>query len=254
MRVTNLTLTEQTLLRIAAALEKLAAASLPQAPDHRFPIGDYGDFDWGKIGATVIRGDRTGPGVVEWNGYTFVRRVAESAKYGKAIIFSRNAGMDEDGAQYHVLVKFTDSLTVNELPDSISRVAGTPRPARGRVNGATATVAAAAPADPSYPAHQETDWEQEAYHAADPLLFDTAVARLLPTFFDSSQKVATTRTFLFTDEYDITLAPAMLKAIKAYTDKRTELDAKRYTKMDSHNNAKAVGVATYADERRKALA
>lgn len=180
------------LKRIADALEKMAAAAQPLSPDHRFPISEYRNFDWGSLGARVIKADPTGPGVVEWNGYTFVRRLAESAKMGKAIIFSRNAGMGEDGAEYHTLVKFSDSLKIEELPDHIVRVAGKPTPPPPPQAPTTVTPPPTTPPLSSTPPVPTTTpppqsgqggqehWLKEAVAAANGFLLVTAMQKLLP--------------------------------------------------------------------------
>lgn len=244
--MSTLNLTEQTLLRIAAALEKLASASQPLSPDHRFPIGDFANFDWASIGARVIKSDRTGAGVVEWNGYTFVRRVSESNKMGKAILFSRNDGMDENGAKYHTLVRFTDSLTLDELPDSIVRVAGSklvvvPTPEEPPAK------------DPAYPAGKSTDWEQEALHAEDELLFDTAIAKLFKEqFAGDSKKALSTRRMVCADEFKPQYAAAFLATIRTYVNKRSEFDREGLAQLDSHNKAKAAALNVYSREISKA--
>lgn len=185
------------LKRIADALEKMSAAAQPLSPDHRFPISEYASFDWSIIGATPKKTDRTGVAVVEWNGYTFVRRLAQSAKMGKAIIFSRNAGMSDEGAEYHTLVKFSDSMTIEELPDNVVRIArkensppppqatttATPPPTTAPLSTTpptptTTTPPASGKGGPAKTQDERERWIEEAQQSQNWLMFSTAIDRL----------------------------------------------------------------------------
>lgn len=244
------------LKRIADALEKMAAAAQPLSPDHRFPISEYRNFDWGSLGARVIKADPTGPGVVEWNGYTFVRRLAESAKMGKAIIFSRNAGMGEDGAEYHTLVKFSDSLKIEELPDHIVRVAGKPTPPPPPQAPTTATPPPTTPPLSSTPpvptpsplpqsgkggmAKSESErerWIREAQQSQNWLMFSTAVDRLYGKGTNAVDMVmAWFQPPADGPEFG-TLAPALYLGVSAYFEGRA--------KGMEHASAKAIGLDIY---------
>ena len=192
------------LKRIAEALEKMAAAALPPSPDHRFPIGEFVTFDWSSIGAHIVKQDRSGAAVVGWNGYTFVRRMVDSTKTGKAILFSRNDGKDEGGAKYHTLVRFVGNLEIHELPDSIARIANSPSvspPPPHRTPPAAApltpppttptppvaervTPPTPPPAAASFPGKGGEDhmayWTKEAQTSSTKLMFTTAIQKLFP--------------------------------------------------------------------------
>src|SRR3990172_5211257 len=60
--------------RIAAAVESLARDGAPQAPNYVKPLGDYRQFDWSSIAASVVQQDADGPTHVEWGGYLWNRR------------------------------------------------------------------------------------------------------------------------------------------------------------------------------------
>ena len=189
--------TAKQLKRIADALEKMSAAAQPMSPDHRFPISEYASFDWSIVGATPKKTDRTGVTVVEWNGYTFVRRLAQSAKMGKAIIFSRNAGVSDDKAEYHTLVKFSDSMTIEELPDNVARIARkdnpppppqahttvTPPPTTTPLSSAppvptTTTPPASGKGGTAKTQDERERWIKEAQQSQNWLMFSTAIDRL----------------------------------------------------------------------------
>jgi hypothetical protein len=113
-------MSNQLLERIALALESLVQASAPAEPNYRYPLAEYGRFDWPRIGAQVIASDRFGASAVQWNGHTWTRRSGDG-KFGRAIWFSRPNGQDEDGTQYLRLVTFKDLSEAEPLPEGVSR-------------------------------------------------------------------------------------------------------------------------------------
>ena len=125
------------LLRIVVALEALAQASAPAEPNYRYPLAEYGRFDWSSINAQVIAHDRSGATAVQWSGHTWTRRSGDG-KFGKAIWFSRPNGQDEEGAIYLRLVTFKDLSAAEPLSASVTAAAprGAPkRPAQVTKNG-----------------------------------------------------------------------------------------------------------------------
>lgn len=106
----------QQLVRIADALEKLAAGGAPVAPDYQRAIDDYPGFDWAGIGATVVAADDDGPTHVEHGGYLYQRR-APVNKFEPAIWYSRAAGKDEQGeVVYARLITFKAIKPADPLP------------------------------------------------------------------------------------------------------------------------------------------
>jgi len=86
-------------------LREMSISSNP-APNYRRPLGDYQDFDWASIGATVLKEDRDGATEVEWNGQVFTRRSPENS-YDVAVWYSRGVGKDSEGKnKYLRLISF----------------------------------------------------------------------------------------------------------------------------------------------------
>jgi ssDNA-binding DdrB-like protein len=102
----------QTLQMIAESLQgvelnlrEMSISSNP-APNYRRPLSDYQDFDWGVIGAIIIKEDEDGATEVEWNGQVFTRRSAEN-HFDAAVWYSRCVGKDSDGKnKYLRLITF----------------------------------------------------------------------------------------------------------------------------------------------------
>jgi hypothetical protein len=86
-------------------LREMSISSNP-APNYRRPLSDYQDFDWGTIGAIVLKEDKDGATEVEWNGQVFTRRSAEN-HFDAAVWYSRCVGKDSDGKnKYLRLISF----------------------------------------------------------------------------------------------------------------------------------------------------
>jgi hypothetical protein len=76
---------DQDLLQELLIVLKAIAASNP--PNWQMPLKSYPNFDWSKIGASVIGKDHHGATAVRWAGHTYTRRCGENKKYGAAIWF-----------------------------------------------------------------------------------------------------------------------------------------------------------------------
>lgn len=125
----------QQLVRIADALEKLAAGGGPVAPDYQRAIDEYPGFEWANIGAAVLESDSDGPTHVEHGGYIYQRR-SPSNKYGPAIWYSRPAGKDDQGETVYLrLISFKQITPVDPLPKQVA----------GQVHNAQPKPAAQAP-------------------------------------------------------------------------------------------------------------
>lgn len=93
------------LLGIDASLRQMVLVSSP-APNYQRQLNEYQNFDWGSIGAMILKQDEDGVSAVEWNGQVFVRR-SPNNKYDAAIWFSRCTGKDADGNNRYVrLISF----------------------------------------------------------------------------------------------------------------------------------------------------
>src|SRR3990172_8911486 len=94
---------------IAESLDALAKAQLgaQPAPDLRYPLENYKNFDFVSIGAEVAGQDRHGPTGVTWGGRLFGRRNG-AGKFGRAIWFSRKTGEEDGHRKYERLVTFKD--------------------------------------------------------------------------------------------------------------------------------------------------
>lgn len=255
------------LVRIAAALEDISVAQATKAPYHRFPLGWFPQFDWTKIGAEVVHRDRDGAAVVMWKGYTFVRRAVNKPKFGKALIFSRNSSEDESG--YDTLVKFVENMEIGLIPDDIAREAGVQgqssaapavsllvaSPKTQSTNGGSA-AATQQPAN-SRASAKQSELRARALGAVDAGQFDTHVAKLFPQFGNDPKKVAQARSALFPDMpdgFDVSRVEPIFAAIEAYTKARAHLDKLGFQLLDSHNQAKAKAMETYAQSVAKQVA
>jgi hypothetical protein len=116
--------------RIAIALERIATALEQRQDDGKdlnyfAPIEEFKTFDWGKIGAVVVKSDQYGAAVVgihpdeswqQWKEY--IRRSPDNA-YDTAIFFSRCVGKDEDGKnKYERLITFKSKKPIDVNPIS----------------------------------------------------------------------------------------------------------------------------------------
>jgi hypothetical protein len=123
------------LARIANALEAIAQASAPAAPNYQFPFEEYSGFDWSRINATVIATDEYGATAVNWNGHTWKRR-SWPQKYGLVVGFTRPDGMGEDGVNWLNLIAFKEMKPVEPLDEKVTKaLAGQRRPAATNGNG-----------------------------------------------------------------------------------------------------------------------
>jgi hypothetical protein len=245
--------------RLAAALEGIASAKAPESPDHRFPLSAYAGFDWGVIGAEPVVRDQSGPMVVRWNGFTFVRRFAESQKYGKAIMFSRNAGRSEDGNEYFTLVKFSDNMNLEALPNNFPQE----RPRTQRLTPApSATAQAEAPATPENEGRhtapvprnrpltpdEQTHYRNEAQTATDDFMFVTAVQRLYPKC--TVKGLETIRGRVCAEPVNAGNAPRQYEAMVKYIERRAELERAGDTRA-AHNTAAIEAAAHYKQGENK---
>ncbi|HLE03997.1 MAG TPA: single-stranded DNA-binding protein [Anaerolineales bacterium] len=109
--------------RIAAAVESLARDGAPQAPNYVKPLGDYRQFDWSSIAASVVQQDADGPTHVEWGGYLWNRR-SPANKFDPAIWYSRAQGRDEQGnVAYLRLITFKPLKDSDPVPDKVAQAA-----------------------------------------------------------------------------------------------------------------------------------
>jgi len=110
---------EESLMRIAKALEQIAQAMLPENPCYRRPLAFYADFDFSEIGAEVLRSDQVGATYIQWGGHIWKRR-ASTGKFGEAIWFSRATGKGDDGGtDYACLIKFQNMGDVEPVPPGL---------------------------------------------------------------------------------------------------------------------------------------
>jgi hypothetical protein len=90
---------------IESHLRQIAVSS-NTVPNYQRLLSEYPHFDWGSIGATVLKTDVDGATSVEWNGQVFTRR-SPSNKFDAAVWFSRCIGKDADGNnRYARLITF----------------------------------------------------------------------------------------------------------------------------------------------------
>jgi len=105
------------LKELLIALKVLAGAN---PPNWQRPLKTYKDFDWTKIGATVVSHDAHGATKVVWCGHVYTRRSGENRKFGATIWFSRSTGKgDNDETHYLKLITFKDAADAETLPDYV---------------------------------------------------------------------------------------------------------------------------------------
>jgi hypothetical protein len=178
------------LAAIAKQLDIITRHILPVAPNYRYPLKKYWQFNWDGIDASVLRRDEEGPTLVKWGNYTWKRR-SGAGKFGKAVWFSRPDGKDENGdTRYRRLVTFkdwsdpepmderaaneraaqTDSQTQATQVTNAVTVSRTPSVANNgngnRANYSTTQTVSAPVSSLS------EDWESYARQTDDPVLFD----------------------------------------------------------------------------------
>lgn len=92
--------------RLVEALYQVASYLAPKAPNYRHTLAEWAGFDWGEIGAEVVKSDADGVAVVRWGGYLWTRRAPDN-KFGEAVWYSRPEGKNADGSVNYVrLVTF----------------------------------------------------------------------------------------------------------------------------------------------------
>jgi hypothetical protein len=100
----------------------LKAIASQNPPNWQRPLKAYINFDWSKIGATVLSSDAHGATKVVWCGHIYTRRSGENKKFGAAIWFSRAGGKGEgDETNYLKLISFKDGADAESLPDYVVR-------------------------------------------------------------------------------------------------------------------------------------
>jgi hypothetical protein len=97
---------------IAASLGEINRHLVPEAPNYRRSLGEFGTFDWNTINAQVVRRDEFGPSQVEWMDNVYTRRAPDN-KFDVAIWFSRPNGKDADGNN-----KYDRLITFRQLADA----------------------------------------------------------------------------------------------------------------------------------------
>jgi hypothetical protein len=103
------------LASIAASLEVIARGMAPKAPAFVKTLEEFLTFDWDSIGAVVKQKDQYGAAVVEYGGYTWMRR-SPTNKFAEVIYFSRPDGKKEDGTtNYQRLVTFKAPTTAEPI-------------------------------------------------------------------------------------------------------------------------------------------
>jgi hypothetical protein len=135
--------------RIAQALETMARAGAPAAPDYQRPLHEYRHFNWESINASVVQQDPDGPTHVEWGGALWMRR-SPSNKYDPAIWFSRANGKDAEGnVQYLRLIVFKPVKEVDQLGDKARAAVGNAAPKAGPPAVGAPTPATGKKAEPA---------------------------------------------------------------------------------------------------------
>jgi hypothetical protein len=100
----------------------LKAIASQTPPNWQRPLKAYPNFDWSKIGATIVNSDNYGATKVAWFGHIYTRRSGENKKFGAAIWFSRANGKSEgEETNYLKLISFKDSAEAEPLPDYVIR-------------------------------------------------------------------------------------------------------------------------------------
>ena len=110
--------------RIAAALEQLAQGdpNAPKPAKYIRSIKEFPDFDWSSINATVIKSDRFGAAIVQYDGKEYGRKSKD-----EDIWFNRKAGQMQDAngqtkPVYEVLIRFGRSSRVKSIPEEIQEL------------------------------------------------------------------------------------------------------------------------------------
>lgn len=132
----------QSIERIAAALEKLAAAVGSSEPNIQRELSEYPTFDWKSIGAEIVSHDADGPTRVRKDGFIWIRRSPDN-KFGPTIWFSRTDGKDDVGETNYLRL-----ITFREWPD--------PDPLPGKVKAAMNRNGNQRPAAPRQPVQNQT--------------------------------------------------------------------------------------------------
>lgn len=109
---------EEMTRELLATLKAIAGSN---PPGWQRPLKTYSQFDWSKIGATVISRDNFGATAVSWCGHIYTRRSGENRKFGAAIWFSRPNGTDESGeTAYARLITFKQLPKAEPLPEYVA--------------------------------------------------------------------------------------------------------------------------------------
>jgi hypothetical protein len=93
--------------RIADALEKMSSdPDSAGRPKYQRPLSEFPTFDWGSIGAEVLKSDQYGAAIVSRRGKEYYRRSHDT--YGADVWFARGNGKRQDGkTNYDWLIKFS---------------------------------------------------------------------------------------------------------------------------------------------------
>lgn len=118
----RMTAQTEVLQDIALSLQQLVLAGQPAAPNYKRDISAFPTFDWGSIGAEVVREDQDGVAEVSYNGRFFTRRSAAN-KFEPAIWFSAAmGGKDADGNPKYVrLITFKAPAEAEALPTKTTK-------------------------------------------------------------------------------------------------------------------------------------
>ncbi len=170
----SITVQSAILTEISRSLAVIAG-SMAIAPDIRVPIETYVGFDWESIGAKVLRNDKDGASVVEWNGKHFKRRAPDN-KFEPCIWFSRCSGKDEAGNnKYDVLISF------EQIKDDVDPIGEKARKLIGQAGAQRAQapnpppVSAPPPPPPPPPVKQPAASEEDLDKLAQRIVANDAV-------------------------------------------------------------------------------
>lgn len=188
------------LAAIAKQLDIITRHILPVAPNYRYPLKNYWEFNWDGIDAIVLKRDDEGPTLVKWGNYTWKRR-SGGGKFGTAVWFSRPDGKDENGDTcYRRLVTFkdwsdpepmdgraaTNGQTAAGDSHQTSPTKSEPPPAvvmNGKNGNHHANSASkVAPIASALPATPAAEWEKYARQTSDPVLFDKCFFNANPSW------------------------------------------------------------------------
>lgn len=110
--------------RIADALEKLAQddPNAPKPPKFIRSITEFPNFDWGAINATVMKSDRFGAAIVQYEGKEYGRKSKD-----EDIWFNRKVSQMQDAngqtkPVYEVLIRFGRTAKVKSIPEEIQEL------------------------------------------------------------------------------------------------------------------------------------